>query len=294
MTFIDSFIHENQLDKSFSTTAKKYYLPLANKLVQLVLQKQRHKLPFYLGINGAQGSGKSTLTLFLSQYLEQQYHLNVASISLDDFYLDKISRRQLATNIHPLLATRGVPGTHNINLLTQTLKVAQQQGELALPRFDKAEDNPVEAPLWPRIKLPIDVVILEGWCWGVPAQQQIQLNTPINPLEENQDNNCIWRQFVNQQLANNYQPLYQLMDHWLMLQAPSFDCVAMWRWQQEQHLALSLPPEMHNKLMSEQQVIEFTQYFQRLTEHSLVEMPSSCQDVFLLNNQRTILNWRQN
>ena len=37
-------------------------------------------------------------------------------LSLDDLYLPKAERLRLARDVHPLLATRGVPGTHDVAL----------------------------------------------------------------------------------------------------------------------------------------------------------------------------------
>ena len=293
--FINQFINDNQLSDSFFAQANDYYIPLADKLFNISsLHERANHSPFYLGINGAQGSGKSTLTLFLSRYLQQEYSLKVANISLDDFYLSQRQRQQLAVDVHPLFETRGVPGTHDLGLLQDTLNRARQnKSSIALPRFDKATDNPLDSKLWPKINLPVDIVILEGWCWGVSPQTQEQLVNPLNQLEQQRDSELTWRKYVNRQLKEYYQPLYEMMDHWLMLKAPSFDCVANWRWQQEQHLALSVPNSKQSQLMTKKQVFDFVQFFQRLTEQGLKTLPEKCDDVLLLDSSRNILEWQQ-
>ena len=71
--------------------------------------------PLVLGICGAQGSGKSTLAEALAERLERD-GLACAVLSLDDLYLTRAERERLARGVHPLLATRGPPGTHDTSL----------------------------------------------------------------------------------------------------------------------------------------------------------------------------------
>lgn len=286
---LTSFIEQSGLPTSFEQTAQQWFTPLAKRIVD---QTRKQQTPFTLGINGCQGSGKSTLASYLNHYLSEQAKLSVVNLSLDDFYFDQATRQQLALSIHPLLATRGVPGTHDIPLLSNTLKQLISGKQVPLPSFDKAQDNPIPASKWPLSPQQVDVVIIEGWCWGVSAQNQRQLLKPINALESNEDDKGVWRNYVNDQLAQYYQPLYELMDKWLMLKAPNFDCVANWRWQQEQQLAakqtLSNTEEMPKNVMNQAQVMAFITYFQRLTEHSLTTLPKGCDLVFELDEHRTI------
>ena len=76
--------------------------------------------PFIFGISGGQGAGKSTLCAALAQTLATKGK-KALTLSLDDFYLSKAAREHLAQTVHPLCATRGVPGTHNVDLLAQVL-----------------------------------------------------------------------------------------------------------------------------------------------------------------------------
>ena len=155
-------------------------------------------------------------------------------MSLDDFYLTGAKRQQLAREVHPLLATRGVPGTHDIAALKQILKqLKTKQIGFTIPRFNKATDEPYPESQWPIIDTPADIILLEGWCWGVKPQTDEQLAAPVNELELKHDTDGLWRHYVNKQLKSYYQPLYKAMDFWLALQAPSFDCVYKWRLEQE-------------------------------------------------------------
>ncbi|NMP30478.1 kinase [Thalassotalea sp. M1531] len=282
---LSDFIVEHNLPSTFASTARQWFVNTANQLSNKTSETQT---PFFLGINGCQGSGKSTLANFLNHHLSQEKDLAVVNLSLDDFYLSQEKRAELAKTIHPLLATRGVPGTHDTELLADTLSRLKKRQPVALPRFDKAQDNPIASTLWQLSPTKVDIVIIEGWCWGVEPQNSIKLKAPINQLEQTQDCDGQWRHYVNQQLANFYQPLYQLIDKWLMLKAPSFDCVATWRWQQEQHLAQTITNTKDTKVMSKLEVETFICYFQRLTEHALATLPDKCDLVYTLNQDRKI------
>jgi D-glycerate 3-kinase len=287
MPVIEHFIEKQRLGEGFKAAAQTYFVPLAENIA---LHHKRAKSTFYVGINGCQGSGKSTLAAFLHDYLSETKQLNVVVLSLDDFYLSQAAREQLANTVHPLFKTRGVPGTHDISLMRKVLSdLSAQNVDLALPRFNKALDNPFAADYWPRIQSPVDIVIFEGWCWGVTAQHQRELVPPVNALEYNEDKDAVWRDYVNQQLARHYQPLYAYMQHWIMFQAPSFAEVFAWRAEQERKLATVTPCDQVSHVMDETQIARFIQFYQRLTEHALRTLPAHCHDVFVLNNRREIL-----
>ena len=81
-----------------------------------------------VAITGSQGSGKSTLAKILVRQLND-LGKSAACVSLDDFYLPKQDRIELGRRVHPLLVTRGVPGTHDSGRLGQVLKqVASSSG----------------------------------------------------------------------------------------------------------------------------------------------------------------------
>lgn len=283
---ISDFIKQHNLPKEFSRTVKQYYQPLADQLVE---RSKAQQDPYFIGINGCQGSGKSTLTEFLAKYLSSKYRLNVVVMSLDDFYYTSEKRNQLAQDIHPLLATRGVPGTHDIEKLSEVLsQLKMRKTGFLIPRFNKATDEPFSQTQWTMIDKPVDVVILEGWCWGVKPQTAAQLAAPINELETLHDNQGIWRNYVNTRLQSAYLPLYEKMDYWLVLQAPSFDCVYQWRLEQEQKLKEKNADLKNSKIMTPAEVLNFTQYFQRLSVQSCQTIAQSADTVFYLKNDRTI------
>ena len=287
MPMIEQFISKHRLSSGFAQTAKQYYMPLAEKIA---LHHNVANSTYFVGLNGCQGSGKSTLADFLCDYLTQQKNLKVVVLSLDDFYFEQRKRQSLAHTVHPLFATRGVPGTHDTAKMLEVLNaLSEKKPAVAIPRFDKSTDNPYPETEWPIIDGPVDVVIVEGWCWGVEAQNPVELFTTANDLEATEDQFGLWRRYVNQQLLKNYQPLYAMMDYWLMLKAPDFSNVYNWRLEQEQKLiARSLKGERAG-LMNPAQIKRFIQFYQRLTEHALLTLPSQCDEVFNLDTQRKIV-----
>lgn len=283
---ITDFIKQHKLPESFRLTVNGHYIPLAERIFS---EFDKSDKTYFVGINGCQGSGKSTLTDFIAEYLIAEHQLNVVVMSLDDFYLPRQERKSLAENIHPLLATRGVPGTHDIEALTSTLsKLTNHEAGFAIPRFNKATDNPKPESQWTQITSPVDIVLLEGWCWGVEPQSAEQLEAPINELEMQHDQTGEWRQYVNQQLETAYKPLYTKMDFWLALQAPSFDCVYKWRLEQEEKLKARNAGLSNSKIMSPEQILNFTQYFQRLSVQGCNTIANTADAIFHLDYSRNI------
>lgn len=283
---LTTFIKQHKLPETFRLTAKDYYQPLAERIFN---QFTKSSNAYFVGINGCQGSGKSTLTDYIAEYLTKTHNLNIAVMSLDDFYYTGEKRQALAQDIHPLLATRGVPGTHDMAMLESTLvKLKAKETGFTIPRFNKATDEPYPQEHWQTIEEPIDIILLEGWCWGVKPQTAEQLSSPVNELELKHDSNGDWRNYVNQQLQQIYQPLYEKMDFWLALQAPSFDCVYKWRLEQEEKLKAKNKDLSNSKIMKSAGILNFTQYFQRLSVQACNTISQSADAIFYLDYARNI------
>jgi len=289
---LKGFLTRHRLPPRFLQLVEAWYAPLAEELASKHATAGR---PLLVGINGSQGSGKSTLASLLALLLKQIHGLRVVQLSIDDFYLRRESRRLLAERVHPLLATRGVPGTHDLPLMRETLQqLLQGDGDVPIPRFDKATDDRRPADQWEHASTPLDLVILEGWCFGSPAQSEEALLKPVNELEAREDPDAVWRRYVNSQIVEHYQSIYQMVDLWIMLQAPSFDCIYQWRLEQEQKLAdkLELAADSapgQNQVMSAQQIARFIQHYQRLTEHTLQQLPAGVHYLFRLDRERRII-----
>lgn len=279
------------LQEKYLQHAQTWFDPVAASLVEF---QAAAGAPILVAVNGAQGSGKSTLADYLVASLSSSYNISAVALSLDDFYYTHAQRAHLAQTVHPLLLTRGVPGTHDLRLLNATLDGLMDGSRYSttnIPRFDKARDDRRAESDWDAVKRPIDIVIVEGWCVGALAQSEQQLIAPINALEAEEDQDGRWRSHVNQVLAEQFPPLYRRVDQWLMLQAPSFDCVYRWRLEQECKLADGLASNSNLKVMSDAEIAKFIQYYQRITEQCLLELPGRVNHLFRLGEEREILDY---
>jgi len=285
---LEQFCQQQSLPVRYRTLAERYFLPLADELAQA--RKANTKTRF-IGINGSQGSGKSTLAALLSSLLTELHGLRVCNLSIDDFYHTRTSRSELADTHHRLLQTRGVPGTHDIALLQQTLDALLngQKQSVDIPRFNKATDDRHEKNHWDTTSTPVDIVFLEGWCVGVEAQTPHDLIKPCNDLEKNEDPKGAWREYVNAAIEHSLKPIFAQFDTLIMLKAPSFDCVFEWRRTQEEKLQQSLPKGADQSgVMNDEALLRFIQHYQRLTEHMLATLPSQADIIFTLNQQHDV------
>lgn len=264
---VGNLIVEERLPASYRAVVDRWWRPLADRLVT---RHAAHGRPMLVGINGAQGSGKSTLARFLELLLAEQ-GLRAATIALDDLYLPRADRKALARTVHPLLRTRGVPGTHDVALGQRLLDqmLAGRPGTAALPRFDKSSDD--RAPDSRDVPLPLDLVLFEGWCVGCPPQDDAALAAPINALEAEEDADGRWRRYVNARLAQDYAALFARIDLLVMLRPPGFEQVLVNRRLQEDKLRAVAPSG--TQVMDEAALQRFVAHYERLTRHMLAVLP---------------------
>lgn len=289
LSSLEDFLRVHQLPGAYARVAARWFGPLARDLARHHAAAGR---PLILGIHGSQGSGKSTLASLLHLLLGSVHGLRAIDLSIDGFYLTRDEREALARQVHPLLATRGVPGTHDTVLLARTLDaLVGQSGMVSIPRFDKATDDRVSPGQWQQIQVPLDVVILEGWCLGTPPQRTEQLAVPVNELERLEDPDGSWRHYVNECLRIDYQPLFDRVDVWVMFRAPSFECVYQWRLEQEQKLAAHRAAlgGAASRVMDPVRLARFVQHYQRLTEHALRVLPGQVHYLYRLDAKRRIV-----
>lgn len=254
--------------------------------------------PLIVGINGAQGAGKSTLFNLLEVTLTEGFGLRVVGFSMDDLYRTQEDRAQLAEEIHPLLQTRGVPGTHDVELgiaLLQALKQTDEGQVIKIPVFDKSIDDRCPESVWEEHVGAVDVVVLDGWCLGALPQAEQDLAEPINKLEAEEDREGIWRRYVNQQLQGPYAELFSMLDVLIMLKVPSMESVFEWRCLQEKklvervrYLDRTQQPTESLRMMSEAQIKRFIMHFERLTRDMLERTPERADICMHLNENHKI------
>ncbi len=239
--------------------------------------------PLVIGLCGAQGSGKSTVGAALAARLP-----DTVVLSLDDLYLPRAERERLAETVHPLLRTRGVPGTHDVALGEAVLADLRAGRPVTLPRFDKAIDDRAPESTWPLVE-GAKLVIFEGWCVGARPQAPVDLVAPLNALERDEDASGVWRRYVNDALAEHYDGLFRC-DALILLAAPGFEVVRQWRTQQEHALAADIAAgRRRGRAMSDAEVGRFIQFYQRLTENILRDMPGYADLTVRLDADRRVI-----
>ncbi|WP_018691175.1 hypothetical protein [Algicola sagamiensis] len=246
----------------------------------MTCQQQSHARKVVVGLSGAQGMGKTTLSRQLSETFTTR-NIQLVSCSLDDFYLSRKEREVLALRIHPLLRYRGVPGTHHVQDLRHIIHNFRAGQPFELPCFDKKSDEPDVK------KVPVskaDILLIEGWCLGFsvnhldafPNQSGLYQHKPDEMLRNEKE----WRLFIHQHLAGDYQKLFQEIDLGIFLKAPSWEMVKQWRWQQEEQTRSHF---YENK----KEFDLFMQTFEGMTKQSL-EVPPEGYHVLELDAHRQL------
>ena len=254
---------------------EKYILPIITNIIN---SKKKKFL-----ISGSQGVGKSTLVLILKSVIENIYNKKVMSVSIDDYYFSKNKRLQLSKQIHPLLQTRGVPGTHDLDKLSKHIsQFSNKKFPILIPVFDKLSDDLTKK------KITInkaDILLLEGWCCGCLPIDNKYLFKNINRLETDYDKNNIWRNFYNNKLQNDYKKIFKLFDLKIYMQPPSFKYVYKWRADQERR---NLSKSVNKKYMNKKQLDKFIQHYEKITKWMMKTMPAEADMLIKVNKNQMI------
>ena len=255
-----------------------------------IAKKADNKKPYFVGLAGGQGTGKTTISSIIKIILEKYFKLKVFKISIDDFYKTRKERIALSKKVHPMLLTRGVPGTHDINMMLNFFKKskAKKFKIMKLPNFNKAIDDRFPKNKWNTINKRPDVIIFEGWCVGARAETNKTLTKSINSMEKANDQKLVWRKYVNQQLKTKYKKLYSQLNCMIYLKAKNFSLLQKWRLKQEHKLWLKTKKKGGHKIMSKGDVINFMQTYQRITQNMFKNMPKYASIILNLNSNHQI------
>ena len=242
----------------------------------------------FLGFSGGQGSGKTTVTGILKIILKNFFKRRVCVSSIDDFYKSLNERKKMANNIHPLFQTRGVPGTHDVNLIVNFFRKIMKNKfkKFKLPKFDKSLDDRLKKRYWIDIKKKPEIVILEGWCVGAKPQKNSLINKPTNILEKNEDRTLIWRKYVNKKLKKEYKKIFSMIDHFIFMKIPNFNIVSKWRFLQERKLEKK--SKSKKKVMSYREIKRFVMFYQRITLQMIKDLSKSASVVIFLKKNHEI------
>ena len=189
---------------------------------------------------------------------------------------------------HPLFKTRGVPGTHDINLLKKFFYLIKKNKfkKTKLPKFDKSIDDRLKKKYWFNMKKKPEIVILEGWCVGAKPQPNSLIKKPINILEKYEDKDLIWRRHVNEKLKKEYKKLFAMIDYYIFMKIPNFNMVFKWRLLQENKLRKK--SRYRKKIMSYNEIKRFIMFYQRITLQMIKDLSKSASVVMLSNKNHEI------
>tara|TARA_B100001123_G_scaffold421843_1_gene529969 strand:- start:322 stop:933 length:612 start_codon:yes stop_codon:yes gene_type:complete len=194
----------------------------------------------------------------------------------------------MSHDIHPLFKTRGVPGTHDINLIKKFFYFVKKKKfkKTKLPKFDKSIDDRLKKKYWYKIKERPEIVILEGWCVGAKPQINSLIKRSTNVLEKNEDKDLIWRQYVNEKLKKEYKKLFAMIDCYIFMKIPNFKMVFKWRLLQENKLKKM--SRYKKKIMSYNEIKRFIMFYQRITLQMVKDLSKSASIVMLLSKNHGI------
>ena len=129
----------------------KFYLPISKMINEEYIKEKRTKV---IGLTGGQGTGKSTISVILKIILKEAYELETVIFSIDDFYKTLNERKKMSKTISSLFITRGVPGTHDSEMLYRCIKNLKNKKfkKFTIPKFDKSTDDRSPKNKWLKIK----------------------------------------------------------------------------------------------------------------------------------------------
>ena len=265
------------------TTNKKFSIAYISRSIIPIIDKIINTNDNKFLISGSQGVGKSTLAIIIKLVIEKIYKKKVMILSIDDYYLSKNKRNEISKKIHPLLKTRGVPGTHDINKLRRHINnFNKQKFPISTPKFDKLEDDCSKTL---NKVTSAQILILEGWCCGTSAVEDKYLYKNINKLELNLDKNFVWRKYYNSILKNQYQSVFKMFDITIYLKPPSFAYVLKWRALQEKNNAIK---NNQKELMNKKELSFFIQHYEKITKWMIKTMPAKADILINLDRNQKI------
>jgi len=279
---------EKIFDKSRATkikSLKKTYIPISFWIENKYKKKGK---TLFLGFSGGQGSGKTTVAKILKIILKKFFKREIYVSSIDDFYKTLKDRNEMSHTIHPLFKTRGVPGTHDINLVQKFFDFIKKRNfkKFKLSKFDKSVDDRLRKKYWSNIKKRPEIIILEGWCVGAKPQSNSIINKSINVLEKYEDKHLIWRKYANEKLKKEYKKLFAMIDHFIFMKIPNFNVVYEWRLLQESKLRKK--SHSSKKIMSYNEIKRFIMFYERITLQMIKDLSKSASVVIFLKTNHKI------
>ena len=285
LNFLNNEAIYNKSKSSKIKNLKKIYIPISFWINNKCKKKGRTLI---LGLSGSQGSGKTTVTGILQIILKKFFKKNIYTISIDDFYKTLRDRNRMSQQKHSLFKTRGVPGTHDINLIKNFFISVKRKKfkKIKLPKFNKSIDDRSKKNYWHNINKRPEIIILEGWCVGAKPQIISSLRKPVNILERHEDKDLIWRKYANEKLKKEYKEVFAMIDYFIFMKVPNFKIVFKWRLLQESKLRKKL--HYKKKIMTYSAIKRFIMFYQRITLQMMKDLSKSASIVLLLKKNHEI------
>ncbi|KAJ2852274.1 hypothetical protein IWW36_000417 [Coemansia brasiliensis] len=283
-------LNKVQQEKQIQTAVRKSTRCIAQFILQSYKNKQglaqsNHRSDarsaLVVGINGPQGSGKTTLVNELIYYLNKM-KLRTVGFSLDDIYLTNQEQRQLAQTHpkNPLLQYRGQPGTHDVDLGRSTLCSLLDGTPTKIPGYDKSRyggyGDRKPKYQWTQVSEAPDIILFEGWCLGFRSLdcsdfarylKNVHGSSQLYKYSRKFDDDSLAQ--INRNLPEYEQKLYPLIDAWVSLRVDDLDVIYRWRKQQEDDLA-----SQGKDCLSDRQLEDFVSRFMPLYEMALPKIDS--------------------
>jgi len=285
LNFLNNEAIYNKSKSSKIKNLKKIYIPISFWINNKCKKKGRTLI---LGLSGSQGSGKTMVTGILQIILKKFFKKNIYIISIDDFYKTLRDRNRMSQQKHSLFKTRGVPGTHDINLIKNFFISVKRKKfkKIKLPKFNKSIDDRSKKNYWHNINKRPEIIILEGWCVGAKPQIISSLRKPVNILERHEDKDLIWRKYANEKLKKEYKEVFAMIDYFIFMKVPNFKMVFKWRLLQESKLRKNL--HYKKKIMTYSAIKRFIMFYQRITLQMMKDLSKSASIVLLLKKNHEI------
>ena len=264
---------------------KDYYIPMSFWIDKKCKNKTE---TLFLGLSGGQGAGKTTVVGILKIILKKYFKRKIETVSIDDFYKTLKERIQMSKRVHPLFKTRGVPGTHDTNLIKKlfTSIKTKKFKKFKIPKFNKSIDDRSKKIFWHNINTKPEIIILEGWCVGAKSQSNFLIKKSLNTLEKNEDKNLIWRKYVNKMLKKEYKKIFSMIDYLIFMKVPNFRMVFKWRLLQENKLRKKV--HSNKKIMSYSEIRRFIMFYERITLQMVKDLGKSASAVISLKKNHEI------
>lgn len=228
----------------------------------------KSKTPLVVGIEGPQGSGKTTSATNIRNKIQLLYpECNIVQFSMDDFYVPYEKQLEInkVNSDNRLLQGRGLPGTHDITLLLEIFQILIENKEesfpVQIPVYDKSKHNGLGDRLdkseWTIVGHKVDLIIFEGWFNGYMSISDgnslsfkwKQINSKFPGKFEGISNKNVTD--INTNLKQ-YEEVWNLFDLFVCIKTSDINNVYKWRLQQEHELI-----KIKGKGMSDAEVEKF-------------------------------------